>query len=157
MRDLAVIAALYAEIDSRFEAEHARASGHGDAAAVTRIENKQRLNDQAYFILCWGQLEAEIDQACRDLIRRRRSHSDWAVRRGWDLYNPKDDRLSGLTFEDRAALLVDRSAGRGSPWAKIMSNYTLRNQIAHGRLVSDRIEVPLVVSEFYVIQAALVR
>jgi hypothetical protein len=53
-----------------------------------RIERKQLLNDQAYFVLCLGQLESEIDEACRDAIRNRQSDKTWANRRGFDFYNP---------------------------------------------------------------------
>jgi hypothetical protein len=72
------------------------------------IEAKQRINDQAYFVLCWGQLEAAIDDICRTAIRNRQSSGNWAVRRAWDLYNPNESRLSGLRFEDRTALVLDR-------------------------------------------------
>jgi len=85
-----------------------------------RGSKQSRVNDQAYFVLCWGQLEAEIDQACREAIRRHRNDTSWSVRRAWDLYNPDDKRISGLSFEDRTALVVDHGAGPGSIWAKII-------------------------------------
>jgi hypothetical protein len=61
MRDLPHIEAVYLEIDAEFETRRATANSAGDAAAVQRIEAKQKINDQAYFVLCWGQLESEID------------------------------------------------------------------------------------------------
>ena len=118
---------------------------------------RQILNDQAYFLLCWGQLEQEIDEACRDAIRKRRLNPDWQVRRGWDLYNPDDRRLSGLSFDDRAALVLDRRGGPGSPYARTMGAYELRNKIAHGRLEDRRIDVVATAQSFYLIQAALHR
>ena len=122
-----------------------------------RGSKKQRVNDQAYFVLCWGQLEAEIDQACREAIRRHRNDTSWSVRRAWDLYNPDDKRISGLSFEDRTALVVDHGAGPGSIWAKIIGYYALRNQIAHGHLRPERIDVSNVVQQCYIIQSALSR
>ncbi len=157
MQDLAAIAALYNEIDAYFEQQRAAASAQNDSAGVKRIEEKQRLNDQAYFILCWGQLETTIDEVCREAIRRRKDDPDWNIRRAWDLYNPDDKKLSGLSFEERAALVLDRKGGRGSPWAKVMDYYALRNQIAHGTLRSHRIDVPAVVTDFYQTQSALSR
>jgi hypothetical protein len=157
VQDLAALVALYSEIDAYFESLHAQAVAASDQAAVERVKIKQRLNDQAYFVLCWGQLEAEIDAACRAAIRSRKAHADWAVRRAWDLYNPDDKRLSGLSFEDRVALVVDRSGGPSNPWARIQHHYAIRNQIAHGRLWPDRIDVTSVVGEFYQIQGALTR
>jgi hypothetical protein len=153
VRDLPHILSVYQEIDATLEARRSAASG--DANAVGRIEIKQRINDQAYFVLCWGQLETAIDDRCRAAIRARRASENWAVRRGWDLYNPDDDRLSGLSFEDRVALVLDRSAGPGSPWTKVMRYYALRNQIAHGELQAHRINVDQVAQDFFQIQGAL--
>ena len=155
MRDLPFIRAVYLEIDAGLEAERSAARASEDSHAVDRIEQKQRINDQAYFVLCWGQLETAIDDTCRAAIRRRRASGNWTVRRAWDLYNPDEDRLSGLRFEDRTALVLDRSAGAGSAWARVMTYYALRNQIAHGGLQAERIDVDEVVQEFFQIQASL--
>jgi hypothetical protein len=155
VRDLPFIQSVYLEVDAEFEGQRSAARVGGDANAVNRIEQKQRINDQAYFVLCWGQLETAIDDKCRAVIRKRQSSGNWAVRRAWDIYNPDDDRLSGLRFEDRTALVLDRNAGAGSPWAKVMRYYALRNQIAHGALQAQRIDVDEVVNEFFQIQAAL--
>jgi hypothetical protein len=121
------------------------------------IESRQVLNDQAYFLPCWGQLEVEIDATCREVIRKRRNHKTWRVRRGWDLYNPDDPKLSGLPFDDRAALVLDRSARKGSAYAKTMRLYQTRNLIAHGTLQTTRIDVLEVVNQAYAIQSALHR
>jgi hypothetical protein len=143
------------EIDGEFEAQRTSATLRGDLQRVMQTAAKQMINDQAYFVLCWGQLELAIDDACRNAIRRRQASGNWAVRRAWDLYNPDDRRLSGLRFEDRTALVLDRSGGQRSPWARVMYYYSLRNQIAHGELLADGIEVGDVVLEFFQIQGAL--
>jgi hypothetical protein len=67
VRDLPHIRAVYLEIDAQFEAARAAASGSGDSQGVSSIEEKQRINDQAYFVLCWGQLEAAIDDKYRSV------------------------------------------------------------------------------------------
>jgi hypothetical protein len=155
LRNLPHIRALYLEIDAELEAQQTTARENGDTASVDRIESKQRINDQAYFVLCWGQLETAIDEKCRSVIRNRQASGNWTVRRAWDLYDPEDSRLSGLRFEHRSALVLDRNEGAGSPWAKVMTYYALRNQIAHGQLLADRIEVDEVVNEFFQIQGGL--
>ncbi len=155
MRDLPHIESIYVEVDGALDAQRTAAHADGDTAAVQRIESKQRINDQAYFVLCWGQLEMAIDDMCRNAIRRRQSSGNWAIRRAWDLYNPDDDRLSGLRFEHRTALVLDQKAGSNSPWAKTMSYYALRNQIAHGTLKAERIDIHEVVQEFFQIQSFL--
>jgi hypothetical protein len=83
VRSLPQILALYEEIDTGFEQEQLTAGA--DAARISKIEENRRLNDQAYFVLCWGQLEAEINEVCREAIRRRRDSPQWNARRGWDL------------------------------------------------------------------------
>jgi hypothetical protein len=156
MQKLPLVAALYVEIDASFESQRSDARAKGDNNAVQQIESKQVINDQAYFVLCWGQLEAEIDDRCRAAIRSRvGSGKNWATRRAWDMFNPNDKRLSGLSFEDRTGLLLDRAGGRGSPWAWVMKYYAIRNEIAHGKLGSQRIDVTAVVQDLYLIQSAL--
>ena len=155
MRDLAALGALYGEIDVYFEGILSAAAQRGGRSSSDRVEEQQRLNDQAYFVLCWGQLEAAIDTACRAAIRKRLDSADWNSRRAWDRYNPDDKRLSGLPFDERAALVLDRQGGRGSPWARTMDFYAIRNQIAHGILRSDRIDVTAVIAQFYQIQGGL--
>jgi hypothetical protein len=155
MRNLAAIDAFYAEIDTLLERQRAAAEAAGDATAVKKIEEKQIVNDQAYFVLSWGQLEAEIDEKCRAVIRKRRASRDWNIRRAWELFNPDDRRLSGLSFEERTALVLDKTANSGESWARISRYYQLRNQIAHGTLSTQRIEVTLVIADFYNIQSEL--
>ena len=153
MKELARLNALYSKIDGLLGASRQPMS----SAEAEGIRVDQAYNDQAYFILCWGQLEQAIDDKCRDAIRRRRSHADWQVRRGWDIYNPDDPRLSGLPFESRVALVLDRAEGRGQPYALTMRHYEARNRIAHGRLDPARIDLASVIRDFLLIQAALNR
>lgn len=152
MKDLPRIVALYEEIDRRLDRERIDAEEEDEAHRITL---KQLINDHAYFVLCWGQLEVEIDEVCRDVIRRRKSDPNWDVRRGFDFYNPEDRRL--MTFDRRVAIVLDRGAGSGSPHGLVMKYYELRNKIAHGRLETTRIYVAAVVADFYSIQAELTR
>ncbi len=57
----------------------------GEAAIEDCITCKRLINDQAYFVLAWGQLEADIDKACR--------------------------HLSGLSFENRMTLVPEKGSG----------------------------------------------
>ena len=155
MNNLPAIIALYKELDVILERQRTDADTAGNTTRVQQLEAKQVLNDQAYFVLCWGQLEAAVDMKCREAIRKRKSQTVWENRRAWDLYNPDDKRLSGLTFEDRTALVLDRGAGPGSTWAKVMQYYELRNKIAHGNLTSTRMELNEIANEFYVINGQL--
>lgn len=151
MKNLPAIAALYTEVDNYIETLRDSFAQDGRSEM---IEQKLRFNDQAYFVLAWGQLESAIDDACRDAIRRGRRQRDWRSRRSWSLYNPDARRLSGLRFEHRAALVLDPDA-EGREYRLVMQHYNIRNQIAHGELRSERIDVTAVVEQFFVIQAAL--
>ena len=120
----------------------------------TQIERRQHINDQAYFVLCWGQIESELDESCRNAIRKRRNDPNWTKRRGWDLYDPEQRKLSGLTFEERVALVLDKQ-GAGGEWGKVICWYGVRNRIAHGGSHEQRIDLNVVVGEFYQIQSAI--
>ena len=150
MKDLPAIAALYTDVDNFLESLREPAQPGSSNA----VEQKLRLNDQAYFVLAWGQLESAIDDACRRAIRRGRGQRDWRRRRSWSIYDPDDRRLSGLRFEARAALVLDQDA-EGGEYRLAMQHYNVRNQIAHGTLLSERIDITAVVEQFFVIQAAL--
>ena len=152
MRDLPAIAAVYEHLDNFLESlRDAVDAGHD---GFDRLAQQQRINDQAYFVLAWGQLESDIEDACRKAIRRGQTHRDWRRRRAWSLYNPDDRRLSGLSFEDRLTLVLEKGS---EYWKRAMQHYNVRNQIAHGALRSERIDVSSVVQEFYLIQSSLAR
>ena len=125
------------------EALRDKAVADGATTQRERIEHKQRINDQAYFVLAWGQLEADIVDACRSTIRHAQTHGDWRDRRAWTQYNPDDRRLSGLSFENRLTLVLEK---RSENWKKVSQHYSIRNQIAHGRLRSQRIDVSRVIA-----------
>lgn len=84
----------------------------------------------------------------------RKGNSDWRHRRAWTLYNPDDPRLSGLSFQSRLTLVVEKDSYE---WKRTMQHYNLGNQIAHGNLVSERIAVSNIVQDFLRIQSSLAR
>ena len=154
MRDIQAIATLYEQVDNFLETLRDTGETARDNDTRDRAAHKQRINDQAYFVLAWGQLEAEIEEACRGVIRHAQGHSDWRHRRAWTLYNPDDPRLSGLSFQSRLTLVVDKDSDE---WKRTMQHYNLRNQIAHGTLVPERIDVSSVIADFLRIQSSLAR
>lgn len=152
MTDLRAIVGLYEDIDGSLETLRQAAETAGAEDERGQIEHRQTINDQAYFILAWGQLEAAIEEACRDAIRVGRENSDWRQRRVWNLYNPEDRRLSGPRFQDRLSLVLDRNTDE---WRRTMRHYEVRNQIAHGQLRPERIDVSSVIEDFHVIESWL--
>lgn len=154
MSDLQAIAAAYERIDSYLGDVRDSCEAAGEADERARIAREQEINDQAYFVLAWGQLETDIEDACRDAIRHAQSDEDWRYRRAWSLYNPEDRRLSGLSFENRLTLVLEKGSGA---WRRTMQLYNVRNQIAHGTLLSERIDVSSEIEDFFRIQASLTR
>ena len=152
MRDLQAIVAAYEQLDTHLEG--VRSAADTDTGSRDRIAQRQRINDQAYFVLAWGQFESSVEDACREAIRRGQAQRDWRSSRVWSLYNPEDRRLSGLRFEDRLALVLEKGSEN---WRRAMQHYNVRNQIAHGTLRSERIDVTAVVQEFYLMHSALTR
>jgi len=144
--DLQAIAESYQRIDSYLGDLRDGCDAAGEADERDRVAREQELNDQAYFVLAWGQLETDIDEACRAAIRHAQAHEDWRYRRAWSLYNPDDRRISGLSFENRLTLVLEKGSGE---WKRTVQLYSVRNQIAHGTLLSERIDVSSEIQDFF--------
>lgn len=151
MSNLQEIAALYEKIDNHFDDLRDRFAGAVDMTGRDRVEKEQRINDQAYFVLAWGQLEADVDDACQGVIESGRSQEDWRYRRPWSLYNPENPRLS---FKNRLRLVLRENS---EEWQLAVNHYSVRNEIAHGTLLSERIDVSSVMRDFERIQSSLAR
>ncbi len=154
MSSLQAIAASYERLDGFLGDLRDGHDAAGKADERDRVVREQEFNDQAWFVLAWGQLETDIDDACRDVIRHAQSREDWRYRRVWSLYDPDDRRLSGLSFENRLTLVLEKGS---SEWKRTMQLYNVRNQIAHGTLLSERIDVSGEIQEFLRIRASLAR
>ena len=102
MSDIEAIATLYQQVDNLLE--NLRDQAEGDQER-NRIAYQQKLNEQACVVLAWGQLEAEIDRACRNAIRLGKSHEEWQYRRAWSLCDSENPRLS---FRNRLTLVLDQ-------------------------------------------------
>ena len=151
MSDLEAIAALYQQLDNSLEDLREQHDAAGEAGERDRVARQQRLNEQAWFVLAWGQLEAEIGDACREAIRSGQSQEEWRDRRAWSLYDSDNPRLG---FRNRLTLVLDRSSDE---WKRTVELYEVRNQIAHGELRSEGIDVSTVIEDFNRIQASLAR
>ncbi len=151
MTNLESIAVLFQQIDNYLEELREKHDAAGREAERDGVEHQQILNEQALFVLAWGQLEADIDDACRAAIEIGISHDDWRQRRTWIVYNEDIERLS---FRKRLTLVLDRSSYE---WQKSMENQEFRNKIAHGEILDTSIDLPNMIEDFRRIQSALVR
>lgn len=66
--------------------------------------------------------------------------------------HPDDRRLSGLSFENRLTLVLEKGS---DAWKRTMELYSVSNQIAHGALLSARIDMQRAIEDFYRIQSSL--
>ena len=98
-----------------------------------------------------GSWKADVDDACENVIRQGRSHAEWRHRRPWSLYDPERPRLS---FRNRLRLVLDETSDE---WRRTVEHYSVRNDIAHGSLLSQRIDVSSVIEDFFRIQSSLTR
>jgi hypothetical protein len=151
VKDLDRFISAFQKLDRLLEEERTTLVSTGNLSAAQKLEEQMRINGQAYFLLIWGQIEQAVDDACRSTIRSRRSGKR-AERRGWDIYNPDDKRLSGLAFHDRAALVLDRYNPKGE-YAKLIGYYEQRNQIAHGKSYAFLFDIADVAADFRLIQS----
>jgi len=154
MSELQAIANVYERVDLHLRSLRDTEDSLGDAPGAGSADRERSINDQAYYVLAWGQLEVDIEEACRDAIRSGQSHEDWRHRRAWSLYNPDDRRLSGLSFENRLTLVLEKGS---DDWKRTMELHNVRNQIAHGTLLSARIDMARVIRDFFRIQSSLTR
>ncbi|MYG25626.1 MAG: hypothetical protein F4213_06330 [Boseongicola sp. SB0677_bin_26] len=151
MNDLDAIADLFQQIDNILEERRERHDADGNAEERERVERQQRLNEQACFVLAWGQLEADIDDACREVIRLGKEHEEWVHRRAWSLHDEENLRLN---LRDRLTLVLDRGS---DVWQRTSELYRLRNQIAHGDLRHEGIDLSVVIEDFKGIQSSMAR
>ncbi|MBA3447011.1 MAG: hypothetical protein H0T56_05295 [Pseudaminobacter sp.] len=146
MKELPAIEKTYTLIATDLDRELDEARVQGNQQGIEWLENQRQINDSAYFILVWGQLEARINELCETAIRSRVDSTDWDRRRAWDAYNPDDLRIK---FEDKAALVLDRTNTAGTGYRKTMNFYGQRNRVAHGKSLATGIDVPFFISEVY--------
>jgi hypothetical protein len=147
VRELPFIEAVYLEIDAELERQRTIAEDAGDSPASQR--ESQRRESMIKRFSCFAGANWRPQLMIR-VVPPSAGGEPMQIGRSAGV-----DRLSGLRFEHRAALVLDRQAGAGSPWAMVMRYYGLRNQIAHGKLVVERIYVDEVVQDLFHIHALL--
>jgi hypothetical protein len=82
------------------------------------------LNDHAYFLMLFAQLENHITVQCAKLVAAKKSTRSWRSRRLWDTTD-----LDNLSFMRKVALLTEKGHGI---YNKMYDYYQIRCEIAHG-------------------------
>jgi hypothetical protein len=89
--------------------------------------DRRAINEQAYFVIIFAQLEDYINTQCRRLVASKRSQTSWKRKRLWDKISvPRIDRVP---FMDRVALLTKRG---DADYNIVKALYDARCALAHG-------------------------
>jgi hypothetical protein len=124
LKNITEILKTYKKTNSAFERLKDKAFLRRNPNAIQQIEDQQKINNQAYFILCWGQVEKMIDRACSIKVF--------------------GGQISRLGFKSRAKLVL--GSQNSSALQFVLDCYSLRNSIAHGDLQTERIDVAKAIS-----------
>lgn len=154
MNGLRTVTASFEEVD-RHLADLRKAERVTGGKPLSHFRGRKRkINEQAYFLLAWGQVDADITDACGNVIRRGQSQRKWRDRRAWSLYDPDDRRLSGLRFASRLMLVLEKDEG---DWKRMIDLYSVRNRIAHGNLVLENFDMKTAAKDLLRIQSSFAR
>ena len=126
MKSLAPIAKAYQVVDAYLAHEEERVLPNAKA----RWTNVRTINDQAYFVVIFAQLEAHVNEQWEKLVRRKRT-APWPRRRLWENIDLK--QLERISFKDKVALLINKET---DAYKKIIQYSAIRNRLAHGELSS---------------------
>lgn len=124
MNELENIYQTFTMVDGWLNSEAARLR-HPDVEAW---ERKEELNTYGYFILLFGQLEEHVNQEYRDRFGTIEETIFW-------------DRVSELFHDAEISAGPEIYSGQGNVNVAelIMKYYSIRNEIAHGRIGTGKI------------------
>ncbi|MBE7558310.1 hypothetical protein HS125_04955 [bacterium] len=111
------------------EALAEKESSARSAVQRARWSRKMILNDQAYFVMLFAQLEDRITGKCRALIKRKSATGKWGSRRSWQILDAHD--VERMPFTRRVALLLEKGT---ADYTEVCGFYRDRCAIAHGQL-----------------------
>jgi len=151
---LRTIAETFEKVDRHLAGRRKAGKAAGGKPLPRSIGRKRKINEQAWFLLAWGQLDADITDACRNIIRMGQSQEKWRDRRAWSMHNPDDRRLFGLRFASRLMLVLERD---NRDWKRTMELYSTRNRIAHGNLELENFDMRTAANDLLRIQESFVR
>ena len=139
---LVAIAKVHDLIDAHLETLKESEDFTPDESRDTKlaISIKQSINDQAYFLLAWGQIEAQIRKAHDEADRLDKSRG---------LVKQRHGRLS---FKKQLSGVFEKTS---KDWEQVWDYYKLRNDIAHGNLKMEFLAFSGIVSDFFEIQSKL--
>jgi hypothetical protein len=144
------ILATYYDIDTVYALRELKAAKAGHVKKEAGIKEVRKLNDQAYFMILFAQMEDIISKKAERLVRiKKNSLKNWGSRRSWDIIN-KD--IVQVHFKSRLGLLLDI---KGKEFLTISKYYKIRNDIAHKGTTTQSIFMPVVSADIEAITKML--
>ena len=141
MSYLAKVYRSYLEADGFY----ARAELGCSPSQRTSWAERRDINDKAYFVLMFSELEDRIAERVRKVIQRRSTTSSVLNQRVWKLLGRKEGNR-GLPFMDKTSMLLERG---NAEYNMVKSHYDVRCDIAHGKASSiGSISIPSAYSDF---------
>src|SRR4051794_4425171 len=123
MRSFRVIHQSYLATDGELARQEALATRRTQRE---RWRRARTINDQAFFVLIFAQLEDHVRVRCGRLIAKRRTLARAASRRIREIVEPDK-----LPFMKQVALLLDKGSAE---YGQIKQYYDVRCDIAHGTI-----------------------
>ncbi|MBY0558590.1 hypothetical protein [Hyphomicrobium sp.] len=151
MHKVPEIKAAYDWAIKAYSAEVATAMAAGNRLAVERLDGTRDLLERGFFVLLFGQFEAEVTQLFERVRDKRSAVANWVTRRGWDVPEYIGKRVP---FETKLALVLDR---RDAAHGKVLRAYATRNHCAHGGHTEPVGSIDQFVNDLYAWQSRLTK
>jgi hypothetical protein len=105
--------------------------------ATARYTELRRINDGAYFLIIFATFEKMITGLADKAVQSRRAKPKYSQRRAWETINAP-------AFRNRIKLVLDQNSGH---YAKLISYYDVRNDLAHEGATLKTFSIPTVVAD----------
>lgn len=141
------LADLYSEINDKYTVEEFEARANNLTKQEMALSLKRELNDHAYYLFMFTQLEDYVREQSSILITKNQEKSiPWEMRRAWSIF-PKEKDSDKMTFLSRASLLLKHGTD-SHHYQKIKDYYDLRNTLAYGGDFHTPVSIPTVITDF---------
>lgn len=142
---------IYADIDNAYGKSELAARGRGFHIKELNIQNKRKLNDQAYFLFMFTRLEERINSKVKALLAEKTTTiTNYRNQRVWQILSDRNTSKR-LHFKEKLSLLLIFGS---ADYTLVLRYYDQRNTIAHGG-ITPPINISIVLTDFKRLYTAL--
>lgn len=113
--------------------------------------NSRQINDQAYFLLLFAQLDDLVTGRVKAQIEAGRRVPEWRERRLWDALDAKR-AVKDIPFKVRLALVIDQQR---SEYRDAIALFDIRNSIAHGSALDSAVSINTAINQLQAIASLI--